>query len=129
MNGSFEAVGAHYEASARGDLDGMLAPLTAASEWIEMAGSTYAGTYVGTEAIVAGVFARIGADWDGFAFTLERLVDGGATVVAIGAYSGTYKKTGRKMSARVVHVWDMDGGKAVRFEQFADTALIDAAAR
>jgi ketosteroid isomerase-like protein len=28
------------------------------------------------------------------------------------------------MRARVVHVWDMDNGKVVRFEQFTDTELV-----
>ena len=28
------------------------------------------------------------------------------------------------MQARVTHVWDMDGGKVVRFEQFTDTGLV-----
>ena len=55
---------------------------------------------------------------------LERLVDGGTTIVGIGTYSGTYRKTGKTMSARVVHVWDMDDGKVVRFEQFTDTKLV-----
>ena len=33
------------------------------------------------------------------------------------------------MRARVTHVWDMDGGKVVRFEQFTDTGLVAAQIR
>jgi Ketosteroid isomerase-related protein len=127
MNKNYEAIRAHYAGSDAKDLDAMMAPITDQSAWTEMAGFPYAGTYVGREAIVAGVFARIGAEWDGYTFTLERLIDGGATIVGIGTYSGTYRKTGKAMTARVVHVWDMDDGKVVTFEQFTDTKLVAAA--
>ena len=96
---------------------------------IEMAGFPYAGTYVGAAAIMEGVFKRIGQEWDGFAFKLERLIDGGATIVGIGSYSGVCRKTGKAMAARVVHVWDVTDGKVKRFEQFADTRLVAEAMR
>lgn len=127
MNKNYEAIKSHYAGSDRKDLDAMMAPITDQSAWTEMAGFPYAGTYVGREAIIAGVFARIGAEWDGYTFTLERLIDGGATIVGIGVYTGTYKKTGKAMTARVVHVWDLDDGKVVKFEQFTDTKLVAAA--
>jgi ketosteroid isomerase-like protein len=124
MSRNYEAVRAHYEGSDRKDLAAMMAPVTSATEWTEMAGFPYAGTYVGPDAIVAGVFRRIGEDWDGYTFALERLVDGGETIVGIGTYSGVFRRTGKRMSARVVHVWDMKDGKVVRFEQFTDTRLV-----
>jgi ketosteroid isomerase-like protein len=102
----------------------MMAPITGQTTWTEMAGFPYAGTYVGPEAIVAGVFKRIGEEWNDYAFSLESLIDGGSTIVGIGTYAGAYKKTGKAMRARVVHVWDMDDGKVVRFEQFTDTKLV-----
>lgn len=124
---SYDVIKAHYAGSDNGDLAAMMAPITDRTSWTEMAGFPYAGTYVGRDAIVAGVFQRIGAEWDGYSFALERLVDGGDTVVGIGTYSGTYRKTGKPMSARVVHVWDVKDGKVVRFEQFTDTKLVAAA--
>lgn len=126
MSKNYEAIKAHYAGSDAKDLGAMMAPITSKTAWTEMAGFPYAGTYVGPDAIIAGVFKRIGDEWDGYTFALERLVDGGSTIVGIGAYSGVYKKTGKTMSARVVHVWDMDDGKAVRFEQFTDTKLVAA---
>ncbi len=129
MSKDFDAVAAHYAASERGDLDGMLAPITETTEWVEMAGSSYAGTYIGRAAIVEGVFARIGAEWDGFGFALERLVDGGDAIVAIGNYHGTFKATGRAVNPRVVHVWTMEDGHATRFEQFCDSRILTDAER
>lgn len=124
MNPNYEAIKAHYAASDRKDIDAMMAPITRETRWTEMAGFPYAGTYVGSEAIVAGVFERIGEDWENYAFSLENLIDGGSTIVGIGTYSGAFRKTGKAMRARVVHVWDMDDGKVVRFEQFTDTKLV-----
>jgi len=127
MSRNYEVIKAHYAGSDAKDLAAMMAPVTDKTAWTEMAGFPYAGTYVGPDAIISGVFKRIGDDWDGYALKLERLVDGDTTIVGIGTYSGVYKKTGKAMSARVVHVWDMDDGKAVRFEQFTDTELVAAA--
>ena len=124
MNTNYEAIKAHYAASDRKEVEAMMAPITQQTVWTEMAGFPYAGTYVGSEAIIAGVFKRIGEEWDDYAFALERLVDGGSTIVGIGTYTGAYQSTGRTMRARVTHVWDMEGGKVVRFEQFTDTGLV-----
>src|SRR5688572_30360551 len=129
MSKNYDAIKTHYAGSDRKDLATMMAPVTDHSAWTEMAGFPYAGTYVGKDAIVTGVFKRIGEEWDGYTFKLERLVDGGSTIVGIGTYSGTYKKTGKAMTARVVHVWDVNDGKVVRFEQFTDTKLIGEAMR
>lgn len=129
MSRNCQAIKAHYAGSDAKDMAAMMAPVTPATAWTEMAGFPCAGTYVGAPAIVEGVFKRIGEEWDGYAFRLERLVDGGDTIVAIGTYSGTYRKTGKAMTARVVHVWDMKDGEVVRFEQFTDTKLVAEAMR
>ncbi|MCC7150649.1 MAG: nuclear transport factor 2 family protein [Rubrivivax sp.] len=127
MRTPYQIVSDHYAASSRHDLDGMLADLAADAQWIEMETSAYAGTHVGREQIIAKVFAPIGAEWEGFAFTLERLIDGGNTVVALGHYSGVFRATGKAMRARVTHVWDVADGRVQRFEQFADTLALERA--
>ncbi|MFE0014550.1 nuclear transport factor 2 family protein [Mesorhizobium sp. NPDC059054] len=124
MSKNYEAIKAHYAGSDNKDLAAMMAPITDRTAWTEMAGFPYAGTYVGTVAIIEGVFKRIGDEWEGYTFTLERLVDGGSTILGIGTYTGTYKRTGKPMKARVVHVWDVEDGKVLRFEQFTDTKLV-----
>lgn len=119
----------HYRASARGDLAGMLAPLAPDVEWIEMAGFPYAGTYRGPDAVAAGVFGRIAAEWSDYQAAPDSYVAQGRTVVAFGHYSGTYKATGRSMRVRFVHYWTLDGDRVVRFEQFTDTHLFRQAMR
>lgn len=124
MTSNRDIIAAHYAASDRGDLEGMLAPLAADVQWTEMAGFPYAGTYIGPAAVRENVFERIAANWDGYVAAVTELIDGGDTIVGLGTYSGTARSTGRHFSARVAHVWRLEGGEVVRFEQFTDTALV-----
>jgi len=124
-----DIIRAHYEASDRGDLDGMLAPLAADVRWTEAAGFPYAGTYVGADAIVENVFTRLQDDWDDYTLAVDEVIDGGDTVIGIGTYSGTNKSTGRFFAARVAHVWRLEGGEVVAFEQFTDTEMVSRAIR
>lgn len=124
MPSNYEIIKAHYAASDRGDVDGMLAPLAPDVRWTEMAGFPYAGTYVGPEEVRRGVFERLGAEWDGYTAAITELVDGGDTIVGLGTYSGTNRATGRSFEARVAHVWRLADGRVVAFEQFTDTARV-----
>lgn len=123
-----DIVTAHYAASDRGDLEGMLAPFADDIEWTEMAGSDLAGTYRGREAVAERVFGGVGSAWDDFRVTIDELLDAGETVVAIGSYSGTFRATGKPMVARVAHVWRVRDGRLAAFEQFADTFKLREAA-
>jgi ketosteroid isomerase-like protein len=113
-----------YEAVEGGDLEGGLALIAPDCAWTEMAGFPYAGTYYGPDAVRENVFFRIGADWDGFRFDVDEVLDAGPAVVGIGTYSATAKSTGKPMRARVVHVFRIRDGKIAAFEQFADTLLV-----
>ncbi|MFF1571933.1 nuclear transport factor 2 family protein [Leifsonia sp. NPDC058292] len=129
MTTNHDIIRAHYDASDRGDLDGMLVPLAPDVRWTEMAGFPYAGTYIGPDEVRANVFERIGAEWNGYTAAITELIDGGDTIVGLGTYSGTFKATGRSFEARVAHVWRLENGRVVRFEQFTDTALVRDAVR
>ncbi|WP_217183149.1 nuclear transport factor 2 family protein [Streptomyces sp. AC495_CC817] len=125
--GNADIIRDHYAASDRGDLDGMLAPLADDVQWTEAAGFPYAGTYIGPDAVAAGVFQRIQEDWDDYTVAIDEVVDGGDVVVGIGTYSGTHRETGRFFAARVAHVWRLTGGRVTAFEQFTDTELVNRA--
>ena len=124
MSTPLQSIRDHYAASAKGDLEGMLAPLAPDVSWTEMAGFPYAGTYVGPEAVKAQVFDRINADWDDYRAVPETFLSDGQDVVAFGTYSGTYRATGKAMVARFVHHWVFANGVVVRFEQYTDTHLV-----
>ena len=122
--GNADIARSFYEAVEGGDLPAGLALLTPDCRWTEMEGLADAGTFHGPDEVRDTIFVRIGREWDGFAFTLDEVLDAGETVVGVGTYSGTFKATGRSMQARVVHVFRVRDGKIAAFEQFADTLRI-----
>jgi len=124
MRSAHQIISGHYAASERHDLDGMVADLADDCQWMEMAGSPCAGTYIGTQAIIHNVFAALAERFDGFTFTLERLIDAGDEVIGIGHYSGAHRQTGQAFRARTLHLWQVKDGKIIRFEQFADTVRL-----
>ena len=89
-----------------------------------MAGFPCAGTWIGPDQVTANVFAVLGSEWEDYGFSLEQIIDGGEQLVGIGSHSGIYRKTGKAMQARVMHVWRLAAGKIVAFEQFTDTLLV-----
>jgi ketosteroid isomerase-like protein len=118
-----ELIRALYGAFAAGDIPGVLNRMSPDMEWNEAENFPYAdgNPYVGHDAIVGGIFARLGGEWDGFAAVPDEYLDAGDTVVVLGRYRGTCKATGRPLDAQMVHVWRVEDGKAARFQQYTDT--------
>lgn len=129
MAGNSETIRTLYAAFARGDVPAVLAGLAADVKWTEAEGFPYGGTYTGPDAVLQNVFMRLGTEWDGFAAVPHEIVAEGETVVALGEYGGTYKATGKRFSAPFAHVWKLRGGKAVSFQQYTDTAVVQRALR
>ena len=121
-----DLIRAIYDAFAAGDIPGVLGRMSPDIVWNEAENFPYAdgNPYVGPEAVLAGVFARIGAEWDGFEALAEEVIDGGDTIVALGRYRGTCKATGRAIDAQLAHVWRVADGKAAAFQQYADTLQV-----
>ena len=115
-----------YDAFAAGDVAGVLGPMSPQIVWNVAENFPYAdgNPYVGPEAIANGVFARCLTEWDGFGVEVGEVVDAGETVVAFGHYVGTYKATGKAMRTQMAHVWRVEGGRVVRFQQYADTLQV-----
>ena len=116
-----------YDAFAKGDIFSVLEVLSSDIDWTEAEGFPYGGTYHGPKAVLEGVFMRLGSEWDGFAAVAHEFIDGGDTIVALGKYSGTYKKTNKSFSADFAHVWKLREGKAVSFVQYVDSHLVQRA--
>ena len=92
-------------------------------EWNEAEHFTYwpGSAFMGPQAVLNGVFARVGQDFDGFTVDVGRVVGCGNTVLSEGRYRGTVKATGKRLDVQVAHVWDVRDGKIVRFQQYVDT--------
>lgn len=119
-------VRAFYDALEAGDPPAALARLSPDMVWSEAENFPYAdrSPYVGHDAIVEGIFARLGSEWDGFGVVVDELLDAGDRVVALGRYVGTYKASGNAMNPQAVHVWTLSDGKAVAFQQYVDTLAV-----
>jgi hypothetical protein len=112
-----------YEAFARGDVPAVLGALHEQVEWNEAEHVTYwpGGAFIGPQAVVTGVFARIIQDIPNFSIDVRRIVAAGDAVLVEARYRGTVTATGKALDAQVAHVWDLRDGKAVRFQQYTDT--------
>lgn len=112
-----------YADFAAGDIVGVLGAMSPDMEWNEAENFPLAdgNPYRGPDAILSGVFARLGSEWDGFASHPEEYLDAGDTVVVLGRYGGSYKATGQPIDAQMVHVWRIADGKVTRFDQRVDT--------
>ncbi|MBL8551123.1 MAG: nuclear transport factor 2 family protein [Hyphomonadaceae bacterium] len=115
-----------YEAFGAGDIPGAFGRMSPGIVWNEAENFPYAdkNPYVGPDAVGAGVFARIGAEWDGFTPGPEEFLDAGDAVVVLCRYKGTFKATGKSINAQVAHVWRVENGKAASFQQYADTLQV-----
>ena len=113
-----------YEAFGRGDIPVVIAALDPQVEWWEAENFIYddGNPYVGPDAVLNGVFMRIGGEWDGFLVSPEQVLDAGETIVGHGHYSGTYRKTGKQARAQFAHIFTFREGKIVKFQQYTDTA-------
>jgi ketosteroid isomerase-like protein len=92
--------------------------------WHEAEGNPYMPSgeaWVGPDAIVANLFARLAEEWNGLVVHPVSFHDAGDTVTVEGRYTGEYKETGKYMDAQFCHVWTLADGKITKFQQYADT--------
>jgi hypothetical protein len=129
MPSHLEMIRGAYESFARGDVPAVLALLAPDVSWTEAEGFPYGGVYSGPDAVLEGVFKKLGSEWEGFSAVPEEFVVEADTVVALGQYSGTYKTTGKGFTAPFTHVWNFRNDKVVRFRQYTDTAVVQKALR
>ena len=123
MSTNGELIKGLYAAFARGDVPSVLAAMAPDIVWNEAENFPYAdgNPYVGPEAVLNGVFARLGGEWDGFSAVPDEIIDAGDTIVSLGRYGGAPKLTGKKISAQFAHVWRLKNGKVTSFQQYTDT--------
>jgi uncharacterized protein len=112
-----------YEAFRNGDVPAVLGAFDSQIQWREAENSLCAdgNPYAGPQAVAKGVLQRYGSDVENFAVVPERFVEGGDTVVVEGRYRGKMKATGTPVDAQFAHVWELRGGKIIRFQQYTDT--------
>lgn len=114
-------IGEAYRAFAHGDVAAVMPLLDPQITWTEAAGTAYAGTHVGHEAVVQDVFMKIGEDWETFVPTPSEFFDCGSTVIVLGTFDGVHRITGKAMSSRFAHFYRLADGRVTEFESVNDT--------
>ncbi|NEW97390.1 nuclear transport factor 2 family protein [Rhodopseudomonas sp. BR0G17] len=124
MTSHLDLIRRTYEGSSEENGHNLLAVLHPDVEWTEAEGFPYAGTYVGVDALMAGVFARLASEWIGYRAEVHTYLADGDRVAAFGVYSGTYKTTGKSMRAAFAHLYEIQDGKIRRMTQYVDTVMV-----
>ena len=124
MKTNLELVRSTYEGTSEDNGRNLLAVLSPDIEWTEAEGFPYAGTYVGVDALMAGVFKRLGSEWTGYQAKVHTYLADGDRVAAFGVYSGTYNATGKAMTSPFAHLYELRDGKIITMQQYVDTVLV-----
>ena len=113
-----------YASFATGDVPAVLGVMAEDIRWTEADGFPLAGTYVGPQAVLEGVFMRLGEIGDDYSVIPEQFVADGDAVVVVGNYAWKHKTSGEPAIVKMVHVLTFDGGKLTAFEQHVDTVRV-----
>ena len=111
-----------YTRLSEGDSTPIFDALDQQAQWIEAENIPYSPGHalVGHEAVQTAVFNKLPKDFADFHINVSSIADGGRTVLVEGRYTGT-TTGGNDLDAIFAHVWDFDGEKIVRFQQYSDT--------
>ncbi len=113
-----------YKAFVVGDIPAVLTVMDANIVWNEAEGNPYAdgNPYIGPDAVLNGIFVRIGEDYEYFNLTDIKLHDmSNDQVLATLRYKGKLKKNGAVLDAQAAHLWTLKDGKVIAFQQYVDT--------
>lgn len=114
-----------YDALGRGDVPCVLALLDPQVQWTEAERFPYyGGTWIGPQAVLDNLLKRLAEDWSEFSAKAGDFIVEGSRVVAFGQYAGTYKRTGKSMTAPFAHLWSVQGDKLASFLMYTDTAKV-----
>jgi uncharacterized protein len=113
-----------YEAFNLGDLDAFENACARDLVWNEAENSLNArgNPYRNFRQVLEGVFQPTMRDFERFGCDLEQLLDAGDFIVGTGRYRGTYKQTGKQLSAQFCHILHFDRNvKLDGVQEYTDT--------
>lgn len=113
-----------YKAFAKGDIPAVLGAMDAKIVWNEAESNALAdgNPYIGPDAVLNGVFVRLGGQHE--YFNLENVQLHGMDnnqVLATLRYDAKFKESGKAYNAQVAHLWTLKDGKIIGFQQYVDT--------
>lgn len=119
-----------YAAFGRGDLNGLLAPLSKDVDWTFFGSPAipFAGTFRGPEGVQKFFGALMGTA-DVLDFQIEDFLADGDKVVVLGREKIKVKATEKTWETRWAHVFTVAGGKVASFREYSDSEAVAAAYR
>jgi hypothetical protein len=116
-----------YDAFSRGDLPGLFELMAAEVEVSQSPELPWGGVYRG-HAEVRQFLGKLTQHIQS-RVEVERLIDAGEHVVALGWTRGTVRATGVRFDVPVAHVWEVRDGRLLRFKPYIDNPKMLAALR
>lgn len=113
-----------YSAFAKGDVPAVLQNFDPKIVWNEAENFPYAdgNPYIGPQAVIDGVFARIGTEWEYWNLTDQTYYEANSgEIIVTGRYKAKNKMTGKEINVQFVHIWTLNDGLVTDFQQYADT--------
>lgn len=127
---NIDIIKAIYSDFATGNIPAVLQKFDPQIEWNEAENFPYAdgNPYIGPDAVLEGVFKRLGSEWDYWNLTDQTYYEANSgEIIVTGYYNAKNRITGKKINAQFVHIWNINGELITRFQQFSDThQVIDA---
>ncbi|SFN86792.1 hypothetical protein SAMN04487989_105100 [Bizionia echini] len=123
-NQNIQVIDNLYKAFATGDIPTVLGSMNPNIEWNEAESNSMAdgNPYIGPDAILNGVFARLGANHEYFNLADIKLHDmSNNHILATLRYDAKNKETGKTYNAQAAHLWSLENAKIIKFQQFVDT--------
>ena len=112
-----------YKSFASGDMPSVLAAMDPKIQWNEAEGNKYASgnPYIGPDAVLNGVFIPIGEDHEYFNLTDIDLQEMSNNQVFATLRYNAKLKNGKAYDAQVAHLWTLNDGRIIAFQQYTDT--------
>jgi len=113
-----------YSAFAKGDVPAVLEKFHPKIEWNEAENFPYAdgNPYIGPQAVLEGVFARLGGEWEYWNLTEQIYYEANSgEIIVTGRYKAKNKMTAKEINVQFVHMWTLNDGLVTKFQQYVDT--------
>ena len=113
-----------YSNFKTGNINGILDLLADDVNWTlpQMEGVPFAGTRTGRDS-VSEFFATLDSSHESLTFEPRELIAEGDKVVALGSYQWRVKSNSREFGGDFAHVFTIQDGKIVAFNEYMDTAV------
>ncbi|WP_456439706.1 ester cyclase [Psychroserpens sp.] len=113
-----------YEKFSIGDIPSVLGMMDPKIVWNEAEGNSLAdgNPYIGPDAVLAGVFSRLGKKYASFSLKdIELHEMSNNQVLATLRYNAKMKTTEKDIDVQAAHLWSLKDGKIIGFQQYVDT--------